>query len=164
MNRKSFNLDSIFTYENVEWAYHNVCKNCRSISKKTKFSYFSNSNIFDIYNKLNNYNYSFSKYKIFIIKDPKYRVIMSDTIYDKIVNYIIAYKILLPALSSSLIDQNVATRKGYGANKAYYYFEKYANTLKNNGNLYVLKIDIKKYFYNINHLILMNLLKSLDCF
>ena len=27
------------------------------------------------------------KYKIFIIKDPKYRVIMSDTIYDKIVNY-----------------------------------------------------------------------------
>ena len=159
LNRKSFNLDSIFTYENVEWAYHNVCKNCRSVSKKTKFSYFSNSNIFDIYNKLNNYNYSFSKYKIFIIKDPKYRVIMSDTIYDKIVNYVVAYKILLPALSSSLIDQNVATRKGMGAKKAYYYFEKYANTLKNNGNLYVLKIDIKKYFYNINHLILMNLLK-----
>ena len=144
MKRKSFDLDSIFTYENVEWAYHNVCKNCRSVSKKTKFSYFSNSNIFDIYNKLNNYNYSFSKYKIFIIKDPKYRVIMSDTIYDKIVNYVVAYKILLPALSSSLIDQNVATRKGYGANKAYYYFEKYANTLKNNGNVYVLKIDIKK--------------------
>ena len=152
MKRKSFDLDNIFTYENVEWAYHNVCKNCRSISKKTKFSYFSNSNIFDIYNKLNNFNYTFSKYKIFIIKDPKYRVIMSDTIYDKIVNYIIAYKILLPALSSSLIDQNVATRKGYGANKAYYYFEKYANTLKNNCNVYVLKIDIKKYFYNINHL------------
>ena len=159
MKRKSFNLDSIFTYENVEWAYHNVCKNCRSISKKTKFSYFSNSNIFDIYNKLNNFNYTFSKYKIFIIKDPKYRVIMSDTIYDKIVNYVIAYKILLPALSLSLIDQNVATRKGYGAKKAYYYFEKYANTLKSNGNVYVLKIDIKKYFYNINHLILMNLLK-----
>ena len=159
MNRKSFNLDSIFTYENVEWAYHNVCKNCRSVSKKTKFSYFSNSNIFDIYNKLNNFNYTFYKYKIFIIKDPKYRVIMSDTIYDKIVNYIIAYKILLPALSLSLIDQNVATRKGYGAKKAYYYFEKYAITLKSNDNVYVLKIDIKKYFYNINHLILMNLLK-----
>ena len=159
MKRKSFDLDNIFTYENVEWAYHNVCRNCRSISKKTKFSYFSNSNIFDIYNRLNNFNYYFSKYKIFIIKDPKYRVIMSDTIYDKIVNYVVAYKILLPALSLSLIDQNVATRKGYGAKKAYYYFEKYANTLKNNGNVYVLKIDIKKYFYNINHLILMNLLK-----
>lgn len=37
-----------------------------------------------------------------------------------------------------------------GAKKAYYYFEKYSNTLKNNGNVYVLKIDIKKYFYNIN--------------
>ena len=40
LKRKSFDLDSILTYENVQWAYHNVCKNCRSISKKTKFSYF----------------------------------------------------------------------------------------------------------------------------
>lgn len=51
--------------------------------KKLNFHIFSNSNIYDIYNKLNNFNYTFSKYKIFIIKDPKYRVIMSDTIYDK---------------------------------------------------------------------------------
>ena len=160
MKRKSFDLEKIFTFENVEWAYHKVCKNCRSNSKKTKFTYFLNSNIFDIYNKLKNFNYEFSRYTIFIIKDPKYRVIMSDTIYDKIVNYLVAYRILIPALSPSLIDQNVATREGMGASKAYYYFEKYANTIKSNGNVYVLKVDIKKYFYNINHLVLMNLLKK----
>ena len=68
---------------------------------------------------------------------------MSDTIYDKIVNYLVAYKILLPSLSPTLIEQNVATRKGMGASKAYYYFEKYVNKLKSNGNVYVLKIDIK---------------------
>ncbi len=159
MKRKSFDLEKIFTFENVEWAYHKVCKNCRSNSKKTKFTYFLNSNIFDIYNKLKNFNYEFSRYTIFIIKDPKYRVIMSDTIYDKIVNYLVAYRILIPALSPSLIDQNVATREGMGASKAYYYFEKYANTIKSNGNVYVLKVDIKKYFYNINHSVLLNLLK-----
>ena len=65
---------------------------------------------------------------------------------DKIVNHLIAYKILIPALTPYLIDQNVATRKSYGAKKAYYYFEKYANTLKVNGNVYVLKIDIKNTF------------------
>lgn len=79
---------------------------------------------------------------------------------DKIVNHLIAYKILIPALSPYLIEQNVATRKGYGAKKAYYYFEKYANALKVNGNVYVLKIDIKKYFYNIDHNILLNMLKK----
>ena len=52
---------------------------------------------------------------------------MSDTIYDKIVNYLVAYKVLRPVLSPTLIEQNVATRKGKGASKAYYFFEKYAN-------------------------------------
>ena len=159
MKRKSFDLEKIFTFENVEWEYHKVCKNCRSNSKKTKFTYFLNSNIFDIYNKLKNFNYEFSRYTIFIIKDPKYRVIMSDTIYDKIVNYLVAYRILIPALSPSLIDQNVATREGMGASKAYYYFEKYASSLKNVSSVFVLKVDIKKYFYNINHSVLLNLLK-----
>lgn len=160
MKRKNFDLEEVFTYENVEWAYHNVCKNCRSSVKKTKFTYFANSNIFDIYNRLRDLNYEFSNYTIFIIKDPKYRVIMSDTIYDKIVNYLVAYKILLPSLSPTLIEQNVATRKGMGASKAYYYFEKYANKLKSNGSVYVLKIDIKKYFYNINHAVLLRMLKK----
>ena len=40
------------------------------------------------------------------------------------------------------------------------FFEKYANTLKVNGNVCVLKIDIKKYFYNIDHNILLNMLKK----
>ncbi len=155
-----FNIDEIFSYESVVWAYHNVCKNCRSSIKKTKFTYFANSNIFDIYNKLRDLSYKFSKYTIFIIKDPKYRVIMSDTIYDKIVNYLVAYKVLLPVLSPTLIEQNVATRKGKGASKAYYFFEKYANKLKENGSVYVLKIDIKKYFYNINHSVLLKMLKK----
>ena len=127
---------------------------------KTFFSFFLYSNLTDILNSLKDDTYNFSKYNIFIINDPKFRIIMSDQMNDKIVNHLIAYKILIPALSPYLIEQNVATRKGYGANKAYYYFEKYANTLKVNGNVCVLKIDIKKYFYNIDHNILLNMLKK----
>ena len=160
MKRKNFNLNEIFTYNNLYKSYKNVCKNCRSKYKKTVFSFFLYSNLTDILNELKNNTYKFSKYNIFLIKDPKFRIIMSDQMNDKIVNHLIAYKILIPALSPYLIEQNVATRKGYGAKKAYYYFEKYANTLKVNGNVYVLKIDIKKYFYNIDHNILLNMLKK----
>ena len=160
MKRKNFNLNEIFTYNNLYESYKNVCKSCRSKYKKTNFSFFLYSNLTDILNELKNNSYIFSKYNIFIIKDPQFSIIMSDQMNDKIVNHLIAYKILIPALSPYLIEQNVATRKGYGANKAYYYFEKYANTLKVNGNVYVLKIDIKKYFYNIDHNILLNMLKK----
>lgn len=160
MKRKDFDLNEIFTYNNLYESYKSVCKSCRSKFKKANFSFFLYSNITDILNKLKNNTYRFSKYNIFIIKDPKFRIIMSDQMYDKIVNHLIAYKILIPALSPYLIEQNIATRKGYGAKKAYYYFEKYANTLKVNGNVYVLKIDIKKYFYNIDHNTLLNMLKK----
>lgn len=160
MKRKDFDLNEIFTYNNLYESYKSVCKSCRSKFKKTSFSFFLYSNLTDILNKLKNNTYKFSKYNIFIINDPKFRIIMSDQMNDKIVNHLIAYKILIPALSPYLIEQNVATRKGYGAKKAYYYFEKYANTLKVNGNVYVLKIDIKKYFYNIDHNILLNMLKK----
>ena len=160
MKRKEFDLNEIFTYNNLYESYKSVCKSCRSKYKKTFFSFFLYSNLTDILNKLKNNTYKFSKYNIFIINDPKFRIIMSDQMNDKIVNHLIAYKILIPALSPYLIEQNVATRKGYGAKKAYYYFEKYANTLKVNGNVYVLKIDIKKYFYNIDHNILLNMLKK----
>ena len=160
MKRKEFDLNEIFTYNNLYESYKSVCKSCRSKYKKTFFSFFLYSNLTDILNKLKNNTYKFSKYNIFIINDPKFRIIMSDQMYDKIVNHLIAYKILIPALSPYLIEQNIATRKGYGAKKAYYYFEKYANTLKVNGNVYVLKIDIKKYFYNIDHNTLLNMLKK----
>ena len=160
MKRKDFDLNEIFTYNNLYESYKIVCKSCRSKFKKTSFSFFLYSNLTDILNKLKNNTYKFFKYNIFIINDPKFRIIMSDQMNDKIVNHLIAYKILIPALSPYLIEQNVATRKGYGAKKAYYYFEKYANTLKVNGNVYVLKIDIKKYFYNIDHNILLNMLKK----
>ena len=160
MKRKDFDLNEIFTYNNLYESYKSVCKSCRSKYKKTSFSFFLYSNLTDILNELINNTYKFSKYNIFIINDPKFRIIMSDQMNDKIVNHLIAYKILIPALSPYLIEQNVATRKGYGAKKAYYYFEEYANTLKVNGNVYVLKIDIKKYFYNIDHNILLNMLKK----
>lgn len=160
MKRKKFNLEEIYTYNNIYWAYKNICKHCRSNSKKTKFTFFLYSNIKEILDSLLDKSFEFDKYTIFIIKDPKYRIIMSDTIKDKIINYLIAYKVLLPSLTPSLIEQNVATRKGYGAKKGYYFLEKYINILKNSGNVYALKVDIKKYFYNIDHKLLINMISK----
>ena len=86
MKRKNFNLNEIFTYNNLYESYKSVCKSCRSKYKKTFFSFFLYSNLTDILNELKNNTYKFSKYNIFIINDPKFRIIMSDQMNDKIVN------------------------------------------------------------------------------
>jgi len=86
---------------------------------------------------------------------------MSECISDKIVNHAVSSYILLPALEHKLIYSNVATRKNKGSGLANDLIYKYLNILNlKNKKIYVLKVDIKKYFYNINHEILFEMIKK----
>lgn len=86
---------------------------------------------------------------------------MSETMHDKIINHLVSRYALIPLLDKKFIDMNVATRKDMGTKKVIFYFKKYINRLKeNHDDIYVLKCDIKKYFYNIDHKILLDKLKK----
>lgn len=104
------------------------------------------TNIYDILNHLYNRNYQFSNYFIFSINEPKFRIIMSESISDKIVNHWLADYILIPALEPCLIDSNVATRKNKGAAEAYKLINKYFNQIGLDKNVYALKLDVHKFF------------------
>lgn len=93
-----------------------------------------------------------------MIFEPKPRIVMSQCINDKIVNHFISKYYLLPYLDNKLIDANVATRVNKGTSYANKLMVKYINNLRmidKNKDIYVLKIDISKYFYNINHNVLI---------
>jgi len=107
---------------------------------------------------LENNLYYPSKYNIFIIRDSKYRIIMSLSISDKIINHYLARYVLIPKLDKYLDFRCVATRRGYGTDYGIKLVKKYIEKKKRNGLFYILKIDIKKYFYNIDHEVLKSLL------
>lgn len=115
-------------------------------------------NIESIYDCLISNNYNIGKYNIFIIKYPKYRIVMSLNIRDKIVNHYITIYSLIPKLSKYLDSRNIATRKDMGCAYGIKLLKKYIELNKKYENFYVLKLDIKKYFYNIDHNILKNML------
>ena len=141
--------------------FHKIKRNCKNREAVYNFQLNINTNIFNILVMLKNKKYKFCRYRIFMIRDPKYRIIMSENISDKLVNHLVSKYILLPCLESKLIDTNVATRIDKGSKYAFNTFLKYVNKLKyQNKEIYVLKIDIKKYFYNIDHVVLMKLLKK----
>ena len=96
-------------------------------------------------------------YNIFLIQEPKYRIIMSQNIYDKLINHVVATKFLLPVLDRCLIETNIATRLNKGTHFGIKFLKKYLNGLKGE-TIYALKYDISKYFYNIDHEVLMKLL------
>ncbi len=161
MKRKNNLYENILSINNAKAMYKTIKQNCRNKKEVYRFSLNLNQNLQEILTKLYNNNYVFDRYRIFIIKEPKYRLIMSEKVEDKIVNHLVAKYILLPALDSTLIDSNVATRYNKGSGHAFKLFNKYVSRLINsNKEIYVLKIDISKYFYNIDHNICKELIRK----
>ncbi len=157
MNKYNIPYDDIVSINKIKDVYDGIYKNTCHKAKLVRFELTKTSNIVKIYNTLNNKHYSHLKYNIFIIREPKYRIIMSELMYDKIVNHLISKYVLIPTLSRKLIEQNVATRTGKGSKEGIRYMKKYINSIKENyDNVYILKCDISKYFYNIDHEILIN--------
>lgn len=160
MKRKSNLYKDIIDYDNIVSVANDVLRKNRNKEKSLEFRKSFNINLIDIRNKLLNNNYRFSKYKIYMIKDPKYRIIMSENISDKIVNHLVSRYILLPSIEKCNIDTNVATRIGKGSSCAFSCFYKYVKQIGIDKKIYVLKIDISKYFYNIDHEILFDKVKK----
>ena len=144
--------DLLYVYEKV------IYKNCKNKRKVYSFEINKLSNITNIYNDLNNKTYKIGKYNIFVIRYPKCRIIMSLNIKDKIVNHYLSLYYLFPTLEKFLDDRNIATRSGYGCDYGIKLIKKYIECNKKYKVFYVLKLDISKYFYNIDHDILKSML------
>ena len=155
--------NSIVTFENIYNAWNIVRKTCKNKKEIYRFDLNKNTNIYNIYNSLLNKTYKPMPFKLFLIYEPKERLVMSQSISDKIVNHFISKYFLLPYLENKLIDSNVATRKNKGGRYADKLLTNYINEIRlkeKEKDIYCLSVDISKYFYNINHNILFNKLKK----
>lgn len=147
--------ENLLDIAKIEDVYHTIRLNSKHKDKIFVFELFFSCNIFSIYQVLKNRSYHHQNYNIFLLHKPKYRIIMSECMTDKIVNHLVSKYVLFPILEPKMIPMNVATRSGMGTEKGVYYIKKYIHHLKqNHEKFYVLKCDISKYFYSIDHTIL----------
>ena len=157
------NYNYILDIKKLENSYLKIRKRTKHKQKLLKYELFYSSNLINLLNKLKNKTYKHGKYNIFIIKDPKIRVIMSENMEDKIINHLISNYILFPIIEPKLINTNVATRENKGSKEGINYLKKYINKLKDKySKIYILKCDITKYFYSIDHQILLDKLKKFN--
>lgn len=154
-------LNRIVTIDNLLKIYETeISKNVKNKKKLYQFEKNKMSNLFSIKEILLSGAYNGGNYNLFLIKKPKLRLIMSQEIPDKIINHFITRYILEPNLTKFLINNNTATRKGMGTSYAILMFKRFLEKNKVYDNFYVLKFDIKKYFYSIDHDILKQILKE----
>ena len=149
------NLENILNIYEKE-----ISKNVKNKRKLRDFEDNKMQHISNIITLLKNNEIGHRQYNIFLIKEPKIRLVMSLSVKDKIINHFITRYILEKKLTKYLDMRNVATRIGMGTDYALKLTKKYLELNKKYEKVYVLKIDISKYFYSINHYILKNMLKN----
>lgn len=161
MKRKNDLYENMISYNNILSVYKKIKNSTKNKKEVYNYELNLNQNLLDTLFSLSKSTYVFSKYNIFLIREPKYRLIMSESFPDKVVNHLFSKYVLSYALQSTLINSNVATRTDKGSKSAYNLFIKYTNKLiYEKKKIYVLKIDISKYFYNINHNIMINMVSE----
>ena len=155
--------DIPITIENIYKMWEIINKTCKNKRELYYFRLNLNTNIISIYHDLKNKTYKPGKFRTFMIFEPKPRLVMSQSIKDKIINHFIVNYYYIPYMEQSLIDSNVATRKNKGSNYAMNLLKKYFNKMiinKKDTEIFCLKIDISKYFYSIDHNILINMISK----
>ena len=161
MKRISNIYKDVCDIDNIIHMTDMVLSKIRNKNKKEEFILHKIEHIANIKERLESKNIEFNEYNIFLITDPKCRIILSQNIEDKIINHLIAKHILIRTFESKFIDSMCATRLGRGTSYAIKLMKKYINEIKlKYNNFYILKIDIKKYFYNIDHNVLKGILKK----
>lgn len=161
MKRKNNLYSNICDLNNIMKAFDEVCRNTRNKRKVNTFKEYKCIYISRIYNILINKQYKVGPYNVFTIYEPKKRRIVSQNMFDKTINHLVARYILMPALIPCLIEQNVASRKDKGTSKGLEYFNKYINICNYKyKEYYILKCDVKSFFSSINHNILKQKLKK----
>ena len=155
--------DAALTYEKLYAAWKTVSQTCKNKRGLYEYSMFQQARVAKLLEDLRTRNYYPNKYRCFMIFEPKPRLVMSQSIRDKVVNHFVAQEYLLPFLDKTLIDANVATRYGKGSSYVSKMLRRYFAQMmakKPGATIYALKIDISKYFYNIDHQILFDKLKK----
>lgn len=161
MKRKNNLYENMYKLENILQAYNEVCRNTKNKRKVRNYQEYKCIYISRIYDALKAKTYEVGSYHVFTIYEPKKRRIVSQGIYDKVINHLVSREILMPSIIPCLIDENIASRKGMGTKKGYELFKEYNRICRvKYGEYYILKCDISKFFASINQEILKQKLKK----
>lgn len=119
------------------------------------------SNICNIINQIKNNTYQFGKYREFYVYEPKQRLIKSLPYKDRVVHQWYVEEFIKPYFFPRLINHTFACLDNRGTHSAVNLTKRYMKTMKRKyGSYYVLKCDVKKYFYSIDKVILLQILKN----
>lgn len=115
--------------------------------------------VLDLHIALKNKTYQHGPYEPFKINDPKPRDINKASVRDRLVHHALC-RILYPFFDRKFISDSYSCRINKGTHRAMNRFREFGHRMSKNHTrtCWVLKCDIRKFFANIDHVVLKNIL------
>ena len=148
----------IVDFENLFQAAVRARKGKRNRQEVAAFFGQLEENLIHLQNELIWDRYETGHYRNFLVFEPKIRTVSALPFRDRVVQQAIVH-IIEPLFDRAFIDDSYACRVGKGTHRG---ADKAQHMLRmvqrNHGKVFVLKADIARYFQNIDHTILKQLL------
>lgn len=153
--------NDLISLENLFQAWNEFKLGKRKKVDVQKFERNLEDNLLELYHLLSTKTYTHSSYDEFYVNDPKRRHIHKASVSDRIVHHLL-YKYLYALFDKTFIYDSYSCRVDKGTHKAVKRLKSMVRKVSKNyvGSCFALKCDIKKFFANIDHKILMELLKT----
>jgi len=160
MKTSDVDYSSICSFGNLVFAFQKAQRGKAKKRYVRRFKKDLEENILKLREELTNKSYMPYPLKTFILRDPKTRKINKSVFRDRVVHHALI-NIIEDLFERSFIYDSHANQIKKGTLKAIERFDKFKRKVSKNNTrkCFVLKADIKHYFEEINHDILMNILK-----
>ena len=148
----------ITSFGQLETAYKKVRKGKRYRIEVLVFKSDLDSNLLRIQEQLRNGTFQFGPYRRHWVYIPKKRNVMALPFDSRIVQWSI-YLTLMPYFDRLMIEDSYACRVGKGSLAAVERLQYWLQQIERRpGDWYIIKIDISKYFYRVDHKVLLDIL------
>jgi retron-type reverse transcriptase len=153
-------FDKYLTYEKLKQA-HDQSKKGKGLRKEIiLFNLKQEEYLLWLLERLKTGTYKHGGYTQFYVTEPKRRKIEKSRYIDRIVHRWLVDNFLTPAFVPQFILTSYACLKGKGMHKSALYVQQSMREAKRKwGEYYILKMDVAKYFDNINKDILFTIIK-----
>lgn len=155
-------FDKNLTFEKMIEAHERAKRGKMSRYEVLNFDLNLEPNIVNLVENIRNNKYKMGAYRIFTVHEPKIRIIKALPYVDRVVHQWYVEEFIKRYIVPKFIKDTYACICGRGTHKAVYCMQRYMRMAQRNygNNYYVLKMDIKKFFYNIDHEILFKIMKN----
>ena len=146
-------FEKVIDFHNMYRAYRRARRGKGFKKSAARFTVAALDGVNALIDQLRNKTYTVSPYNTFKVYEPKERIIQTASFKDKVVQHSLCDNVLLPRLQQVFLYDNCAGQKGKGTlfgldrlrEQMLQFYSKYGR------NGYILKCDITKFFYNIAH-------------